>query len=175
MDTNIKKINEPKWYILYTMPNYEKKIHNILSRAGYQAYLPIVEEVRQWSDRKKRLQLPLLPNYVFINVLRHKAYETLHLKGIVKLLSGENGPVFLSNDEIETLKKLTDCKPSLITPNMCKGKRFQVINGPLTGLYGLVSESRGKNRLSVRIESLGKCISVDIMKSDIIPVEEKVY
>lgn len=54
-----------RWYIVSVRPNFEKRVHEELVQKGIESFLPLVEEVHPWSDRKKQVTVPLLPGYEF--------------------------------------------------------------------------------------------------------------
>ena len=56
------------WYVLYTKPRQEKKVTDSLNAIGVEAYCPLVTVIKQWSDRKKKVQIPLINSYVFVNI-----------------------------------------------------------------------------------------------------------
>lgn len=57
---------EPHWYALHTRAQHEKRVMSHLQGQGFTSYLPLVDEVHQWSDRRKHVQLPLFSCYVFV-------------------------------------------------------------------------------------------------------------
>jgi transcription antitermination factor NusG len=59
--------NTKKWHAVYVSSRTEKKINDLLNNKGIEAYVPVVKTMRQWSDRKKMVEMPLLNGYVFVN------------------------------------------------------------------------------------------------------------
>ncbi len=55
-----------RWYPVYTRSRAEKKAHEELNRKGILSYLPLKKTVKQWSDRKKIVEEPLIKSYLFI-------------------------------------------------------------------------------------------------------------
>ena len=58
-DFNLKKKDCMPWYALYTQPRQEKKVVSRLEQLGIEVYCPLLIQVRQWSDRKKKVEVPL--------------------------------------------------------------------------------------------------------------------
>lgn len=56
------------WYVIYTKPKWEKKVAEQLADAGIECYCPLITQVRQWSDRKKKVVVPLFNSYVFVRL-----------------------------------------------------------------------------------------------------------
>ena len=48
---------ELNWYVLYTTSRAEKKVAQRLEEKGLEVFLPMIEELRQWSDRKKKVEI----------------------------------------------------------------------------------------------------------------------
>ena len=42
-----------RWLAAYVKMHHEKKVRDRLASMGIEHFLPVQEEVRQWSDRKK--------------------------------------------------------------------------------------------------------------------------
>ena len=71
--------NKKNWWALYTKPRHEKKAKLEIEKKGITVYLPLNRVLRQWSDRKKWIEEPLFPGYIFIHgdaVERHQAVQS---------------------------------------------------------------------------------------------------
>jgi len=55
---------EKKWFVFYTKSRQEKKVNELLLKRGFEPFLPMQAIVRQWSDRKKKVVLPLFNAYM---------------------------------------------------------------------------------------------------------------
>src|SRR5687768_9967528 len=97
-----------QWYAVYTYPQCERKIYNKLTERNIVAYLPTHVVTRLWSDRKKKLIMPLLPNYVFVNVTPKDRYRVLSIEGVTRFVSFGHEPAAISEKEILSLKILVD-------------------------------------------------------------------
>jgi transcriptional antiterminator RfaH len=56
------------WFVFYTKSRQEKKVNDLLLRHGFEPYLPLQKVLRQWSDRKKKVEVPLFNSYIFVRV-----------------------------------------------------------------------------------------------------------
>ena len=92
------------WNVLYTKPRSEKKVAERLINFGYTVYCPVRVENRQWSDRKKKVAIPVLPSMIFIKVNENKRSEVFNIPGTVRYLYWLGQIVKISNDEINCLK-----------------------------------------------------------------------
>lgn len=153
------------WYAIYTRPRSEKKVNELLSQNGYNCYLPLISTYRQWSDRKKKVQLPLISSYVFVKTNESNLKNILPINGVVRILKHLGKPAIIKDYEIENLRILledTDNINFIRDVNLKKGDSIIVEKGPFKGLIAECIELNGKHRVIVRIEALGGIIQVNI-------------
>ena len=92
------------WFVLYTQPRNEKKVTNRLEKLGITAYCPMTIQVRQWSDRKKKVEVPLLNSYVFVQLAEANRKLVFEGPGIVRYLFWLGEPAIVRDEEIKTLQ-----------------------------------------------------------------------
>jgi len=168
--TNLSTTNSEHpsyWYIIYTSPNYEKKSYLSLLKINIPTFLPIQKVQRQWSDRKKTIEVPLFPNYLFVKIPQKDRFKVLEIYGIKKYITSLGKPVIIPENQINYIKKMLEC-PSLNTEHLLRsGDRVVITDGPFKEMQGVLFGTKGKERLGVKIESLNQTISIDISKSSI--------
>jgi transcriptional antiterminator RfaH len=154
----------PKWYAVYTNPRAEKLVHNRLIETGVETYLPIQKTYRQWSDRKKLVEKPLLSSYVFVKVIPKDFQKVYRTVGVVKLISFEGQPVPIPQKQIDNLRLLIDSNAEIAVTSekFEKGDNVEVITGSLTGLTGELVKVHGRKIVIVRIDKLEQNIVVTI-------------
>jgi transcription termination/antitermination protein NusG len=103
--TMTEKLN---WYVLYTAPRAEKKVEQRLKEQGFEVYLPIVEVVRQWSDRKKKVKTPLFNGYLFVKTSKERLWESLQVNGAVKFVNFSGEHAIIQQSEIDTIKRIIE-------------------------------------------------------------------
>jgi transcription antitermination factor NusG len=160
----VKKQVIPKWYAVYTNPRAEKLVNNRLLETGVETYLPMQKTYRQWSDRKKLVEKPLLSSYVFVKVIPTdfpKVYRTI---GVVKFISFEGKPVSIPQKQIDNLRLLIDSNAEIAVTSekFEKGDNVEVITGSLTGLRGELVKVHGRKKVIIRIDKLEQNIVVTI-------------
>jgi transcription antitermination factor NusG len=92
------------WFVLYTQPRNEKKVAERLEKLGIKAYCPMTIQVRQWSDRKKKVEVPLLNSYVFVQLAEANRKLVFEVPGIVRYLFWLGEPAIVRDEEIKTLQ-----------------------------------------------------------------------
>ena len=159
------KLKEINWYAIYTRPRSEKKVFELLSKNDFTAYLPLISTIRQWSDRKKKVQLPLISSYVFVRTEEKALKNIFPINGVVKILKHLGKPAIIKDYEIENLKILLEDLDNITFINnieLRKGDSIIVENGVFKGLIAECIELNGKHRIIVRIDALGDLIEVNI-------------
>jgi transcription antitermination factor NusG len=155
---------ENKWYAIYTRPRAEKLVYTRLIEADIEAFLPIQKTIRQWSDRKKIVERPLLSSYVFVKT-RHKFFPVVYTTtGVVKFITFEGQPVAIPQNQIDNLRLLinSDAEIEVTSGKFEKGDNVEVVAGSMAGLTGELV-GRGKNkRVIVRIDKLDQNILLTI-------------
>ncbi len=165
------------WYALYTRPRFEKKVAKRLQDAGFEAWLPMQTVVRQWSDRKKKIEVPLFSSYVFIRTETSQLYNAVQTDGVARTVHFNGAPAVIRDEQIEMIQKI------LIGPDAfdvrdrsyAKGEEVRVIYGPLKGSTGRWINWRGKKRVCLELEQLHQVILVEVPAAYIekIPMTEK--
>lgn len=127
------------WYVLYTKPRQEKKVADSLNAIGIEAYCPLVTVVKQWSDRKKKVQIPMINSYVFVNIEEHQREEVFKVSGIVRYLFWLGKPAVVRAIEIEALKQsLEGIVASFEVSAIQKDTIYKIPEGPFQGFEGIV-------------------------------------
>ena len=127
------------WYVLYTKPRQEKKVADSLNAIGIEAYCPLVTVVKQWSDRKKKVQVPLINSYVFVNIEEQKREDVFKVFGIVRYLFWLGKPAVVRAIEIEALQKsLEGIVASFEVSAIQKDTIYKIPDGPFQGFEGIV-------------------------------------
>jgi len=158
------RVQAPLWYAVYTRSRSEKRLRELLSGKGIEAYVPMRKVMHQWSDRKKLVEEPLIRSYCFVRVTQADYFEVLNTPGAVRYIWFAGKPAVIPECQINTLKIIAgssveaECIPDSFRP----GVRVKVKAGPLLGLSGeLVSISR-KKKLIIRIDHLKQVITLSI-------------
>jgi transcriptional antiterminator RfaH len=160
----LKKQVVPKWYAIYTHPRAEKQVFSRLEEIGVETYLPLQKTYRQWSDRKKLVERPLLSSYVFVKVITKDFPLVYKTTGVVKFISFEGKPVPIPQKQIDNLRLLIDSNAEIevSSEKFEKGDNVEVITGSLIGLTGELIKAGGRKKVIIRIEELKQNLIVTI-------------
>ena len=154
-----------KWLVFYTRPRAEKKAEQRLLDQGMEVLVPKCEEIRQWSDRKKKVIVPLFRGYLFASVDERSRIQVLQTPEIVADVKFNGKPAELREEEVENLR-IIQHKPDLLTAESTAlpevGQKVIVEDGPFKGLTGEVVEHNNITHIIVRIEAIGQAAKVNI-------------
>lgn len=176
---NIIPFKQPyRWYAVYIKYKMEKKVYEALKRKDIEVYLPLKREKRQWSDRIKIIEEPLLWGYLFVRVSNKEYYDVLVIPGALRYVCFEGKATPIPDSQIEDLKLfLQFANESVVVTSetISKGDLVKVCYGPFMDVHGEVVEIRGKQRLVLRFSSLGYCVHAELRaeKVEIIKKKEK--
>ncbi len=154
-------ISQTNWYAAYTLPKFEKRAYSELVRKKVEVYLPIQKVFKQWSDRVKKLDVPLFPNYIFVKSTEFDVKSAIRTKGILRFVSFEGKPAVIADRDIAAIKKLEGENPE-VEQNLVEGSSVRIIRGPLAGFEGKLFSKKGKVRFAVHVESLGHSLSLEV-------------
>ncbi len=162
---------KPKqWFAIYTKSRSEVKVCERLMDAGYDSFLPLITEMRQWSDRNKKVKTPLIKSYVFVKVKKKELAPIYAIPGVVAVLKHLGEPAIVTDVEINNLKIITnssDATKALQPFNLKNGKPVQVIQGPFKGLIAVYLSNSGKHRVIVKVEALNSLTEITLPLSHI--------
>jgi len=155
------------WYALITRSRFEKKAAEDLTRKGITAFLPLTTEFRKWSDRMKKVQVPLIRSYVFAKTNPSDYYHyqsVLQAVGAARIVSFEGIPAKVPDHQIEALQRLTEMGLTLQVEsgNLPPGTPVEISRGPLKGIKGIVVRTGKKHLLVIRLDIADKNIQVTL-------------
>lgn len=163
------KANAGYWVAALVQMNTEKKVSLQLSKQGYHHYLPTQTEIRQWSDRKKKIDRIVIPTIVFVRVDKEGEKELRKQAYIYRFISypGQKEAAVIPDEQIEQLKFMLGNADSPIEFSDSAyevGEEIEIVRGPLKGLYGeLCYTEKGRPMVGIYIKLLGySYVSVDI-------------
>lgn len=165
--------NESRWYAVSTRSRHEKFAASMLKSLGVRNFLPLMTEVRRWSDRKQVVASPLFSCYLFVNIpdSAESRLRVLKVPGVVSLVGNMNGPVPIPEKKIESVRVVLaqgiECFPY---PYLKAGDRVRIVRGPLAGVEGAIGRSGADARLVISIEMIQQSVVIHVDSRDVEPV-----
>ncbi len=163
---------QPHWYAAYTRANHERRVTYRLAECGVDCFLPQYESVRNWKDRRVRLQMPLFPGYVFVQLaLRNRLHVLQQVPGIVRLVGFNGVPAHLPEEDIRILRSGLSRDPWVVPhPYLSTGRRVRISAGPFVGLEGILRRKKSNLRVIVSLELIQRSVAVDVDSADVVPL-----
>jgi transcriptional antiterminator RfaH len=161
---------DKNWYALSTRSRAEKKIFLILTEKGIEAFLPLRKTIRQWSDRKKTVTIPLFSSYIFVYISDKEYLPCLQVNGVVRFVSFNGKAVAIPSPQIEAIKAyLDEGAPQYDNANidLKAGVNIEITRGPMMGLSGVLLTLQGKHRVKVEIDCVGQSLIIDVPRTSL--------
>ncbi|HLO60086.1 MAG TPA: UpxY family transcription antiterminator [Bacteroidales bacterium] len=152
-----------RWYAIYTKPHHEKDVFKKLNELGIKGYLPLITTIRQWSDRKKKIKLPLFNCYVFVYITYDDYFRVLNIPGVVRFITFEGKAVAIPEKQIQVVMNLLqhEIEAQEIQYDFYKGATVEIVSGPLSGIFGELV-NLDKKRVIIRISAIHKSMVIHV-------------
>lgn len=150
-----------EWFALYTKPRNEKKVAENLAALGIEVYCPLVTTIKQWSDRKKKVESPLIPSYVFVKIEEANRKDVFQVAGVVQYVFWLCKPAKIKPHEIEALKTQLAAPVVKVTlETWTPNAQIQINEGPFKNQMAVV-EKVSTNKVTLILKSLGIRLIID--------------
>lgn len=159
--------NTPQWYPVYTNPRAEKKAYEALINKGITTYLPLRKTLKQWSDRKKWIDEPLIKSYLFVHINATQQTDVLMTKGVARFIYFSGKIASMPDRQIESLKLVlaSALDIEVTEEDLQPGERVRIKAGPLKDLNAEVVAYRSQKQLALRFESIGCSVIIHVAAS----------
>ena len=150
------------WYVVYTKPKWERKVAEQLEKIGIECYCPLITVVRQWSDRKKKIEVPLFNSYVFVQLAESDRNLVFQSAGAVRYLFWLGKPATVRNSEIEAIQQWLSTPDlyELTLDEWKKGDKIVLESGPFATQSATIKEVKQGHYLLI-LESMGCVLKVE--------------
>lgn len=153
---------QPKWYVLFVRSNQERRVATRLQAREVEHFLPCYESVRQWKDRRVKLEVPLFPGYVFVRLPLTERAKALTISNVVSLVGTRNLPSAVSDEEIAWIKLGIEHGKAGPYPYLNVGHRVVVTEGVMCGMEGVLLRKRNNTRIVLSLDSIARSFVVEI-------------
>ena len=155
-----------RWYVAHVRIHHEKKVAEYLGKMGIETFVPVQQEIHQWSDRRKLVESVLLPMMVFVHADPSERKEVLSFSTVSRymVMRGESNPAVIPDEQMARFRFMLDYSDEAVCMNdspLARGEKVRVIKGPLSGLVGELVTVGGRSKIAVRLNMLG-CACVDM-------------
>lgn len=156
--------HKTNWYCLYVRSFHEKTVAIKIDKLGFKTYLPTIEQVRQWSDRKKKIRIPLFRGYLFVKAAASETWRLLMVDAVMKFLGTGDTYSIILEEEIEKIERIVETGWSVdileSTKDLIPGSQLEISEGPFQGMGAQLIRRDGQHFALVGIESLGQTLKI---------------
>ncbi|MCV9931292.1 UpxY family transcription antiterminator [Flavobacterium sp. LS1R47] len=149
------------WYVVYTKPKWEKKVADQLNKIGISCYCPLIIQIRQWSDRKKKVEVPLFNSYVFVQLEDLDRNLVFQIPGVIRYLFWLGKPAIVRDEEIKVIKNSLE-SPTIGEISVAPfkiGDKIKLDSGVFSSQDAIVQEISNTHYILV-LESLGCVLKI---------------
>lgn len=152
-----------QWYALYLHSRCEKKVSFELVGKNVEAFLPLIEEVHKWRDRKKKVLEPLFRGYVFVKTDLRDNGKILATDGVVRFVGINHRPSAIPEAQIDWVRRIIGQPQDIRRERYVEvGNKVRVVAGPLLGVEGYVLRKQGVSRVVISIEAIAQSVSLQV-------------
>jgi len=163
-------IRKPHWLAAYTKPKNEKKVYQRLLDSGIETYLPLQKKIKQWSDRKKIIEEPLLRSYIFVKITEKQYWEVINVPGMVRYVCFEGKAAPIPEKQIEALKMLLGQQVDIevLDEEIRLGEKVEIRIGAMSGFEGYLVKHLGKKKVVIQLDHISHSLLVTLPRNYVI-------
>jgi transcription antitermination factor NusG len=152
-----------EWFALYTRSRHEQLVKRLLDGKGIENFLPLYERMSQWTDRKKKLSLPLFPGYLFVHIASRNRLEVLKTPGAIYIVGNGMDLLPIPEEQIASIQSLVQKGLRYDPyPYIEIGSRVRIKDGPLNGLEGILVRKKRRSCLVISVDIIQRSVSVEM-------------
>lgn len=159
-------IRKSHWVAAYTKPRNEKKVFSRLQASGVEVFLPLQRKLKQWTDRKKWVDEPLLRSYIFVRITEKDYYSVIKTPGMVRYVTFEGKAAPIPDKQIEAIKLFLGQQLDIeaVDEQIEPGETVEIKIGHLRGFKGEMVMHKGRNKVIVRLDHITHSLLVNLPK-----------
>lgn len=152
-----------RWFAVSVRSRFEKKTEAELYKKGIDVFLPLIEEVHVWSDRKKKVKEPLFRGYVFVKTDLREKQSILQTDGVVRFVGVRHVPSPIPDEQINWIRILSNSPGAIHREEYVRvGEVVRIIAGPFRGIEGFVTKIKDSTRVVVSLPAIARSVSIEV-------------
>jgi len=158
------------WYAVQTRSRHERVVAAQLREQGVSTFLPMITQIRRWSDRRKLVEFPLFSGYVFVHAAVSPQIRTIVLfsRGVAGFVAMRGEPLPIPDEQIDNVKELFAKNIRCAAhPYLKVGQRVRIRGGSLEGLEGILVAHNGDRKLVISVGTIERSFSIRIEGYDV--------
>ena len=162
LDTEVSK-----WFAVYTHYKREKLVKKMLDQKGIECYLPIRKEVRNWSKKRRTMELPLISCYIFVKITKAEYVPVLETEYVLNFVKFAKDLIAIPENEIQLVRSILQDQADfeiVPTDKFEKGDKIVIVGGSLAGTKGQLIDFDGKKRVLVTLDYIQHTFRLSVEK-----------
>jgi transcription antitermination factor NusG len=160
--------NDRRWCAVQVKPRHEASVSASLRSRGYEDFLPVYRSTRQWSDRRKEIEVPLFAGYVFCRLDLRISWPVVTTPGVIRIVGTRSEIAMIEEREIGAIRLLVNSgRNAQPCPYWGVGDRVRIATGSLAGVEGVVVAYKNQQRLVLSVDLIQSSISVEVDEGDL--------
>jgi len=165
----------PRWYAVYTVSNHEKSVSAHFQSRQIVSYLPLWRTLRRWNNGcKVEVDLPLFPNYVFVQIDRRDRGRVLSVPGVIAIVGSSREGTPVPDSEIDMIRLGLDLRKIEPHPYLTVGERVRIKAGALEGLEGVLIRKKNDLRVVITLDLIMKSVAIEVDGDELEPARPRV-
>jgi len=164
---------QSSWYAIHTRSRFEKRVADQLREKKIFTFLPLLQQLRRWSDRWSKVEVPAFTCYAFVRIVAtaEARVQVLRTPGVLSFVGREGLGASIPDEEIDNLRTVFREKiPCTVHPFINIGRRVRIRGGSLDGIEGILVGQNQDKSLVVSVELLGRSLSIRAEGYDLEPI-----
>jgi len=156
---------ESNWYAVHTLARHEKRVAAQLEEKRVCTFLPLLRQIKRWSDRISKVEVPLFSCYAFVHIAQtnNERLKVLRTPGVLGFVGSERQGTPIPDEQVESLRIAINMKiPCFPHSSVSAGRRVRIRGGSLDGVEGVFVRQGGDQSLVVTVELLQRSISIRV-------------
>jgi transcription antitermination factor NusG len=161
---------ESNWYAVHTIARHEKRVVAQLEEKRVCTFLPLLQQIHKWSDRRQKVEVPLFSCYAFVRIARtvEERVKVLQTPGVLAFVGSEKKGTPIPEEQIESLQTAIREKiPCAAHPYIRIGQRVRIRGGSLDGTQGILVGQGSEQSVVVSVELLQRSVAIRVEGYDI--------
>lgn len=162
-----------QWYAVHTRSQHEHRVAQRIHAHGLSTFLPLQIQTHRWSDRLKRVEVPLFSCYVFVHteMTNEDRRYILYADGVLGLVGVHGQGTPIPDEQINAVRAILKGNVPFEARNFLKtGQRVRILGGALSGIEGIFQSRAGEDTLVISVDALQRSISIRISGYEIKPL-----
>lgn len=167
------EVEAGQWFAIHTRARHERVVARQLQEKGLTTFHPVVNEVHNWSDRRKVVESPLFNCYVFVKIAPTptQRLQVLQVNSVLSFVGTRGQGIAIPDEQIDAVRTLIGEQLSCSAyPFLKIGQRVRIRSGALNGLEGILVSRNGDRTLVISVDAIQRSLAVKVEGYEIEPV-----